>query len=265
MRKNKLRVLALGDIIGDPGRRAILTELKILINKNKIDFVIVNGENAAGGFGINKYIAAKLLESGVDVITSGNHIWRQKDIYDFLEKENRILRPANYPKGALGLGAELYHKDNVKIGVINILGRIFMEAIDCPFAVVEKAVEKLNKKTPIIIVDFHAEATSEKMAMGWFLDGKASMVYGTHTHVQTADERILEKGTAYITDIGMVGPWDSVIGMEKTKIINKFLSALPEKYEVATDNVHIEGIIVDINIETGKAEKISRLQYKVEV
>jgi hypothetical protein len=263
MKQETIKVLALGDIIGEPGRKAVISNIKKIRSELNIDFAIANGENSAGGFGINKKIASTLLSSGIDVITTGNHIWKQKDIRDFFKSNNNILRAANYPAVTCGKGSYIYNVNDVSIGVINILGRIFMEPIDCPFICIQKEIELIADKTNIIIVDFHAETTSEKIAMGWHLDGKVSLVFGTHTHVQTADERILPNGTAYITDIGMSGPKDSVIGMNKENIIQKFITGLPQKLEVAKENVQIDGIVTEISVKTGKAVSIDRFQRKI--
>ncbi|RYD05399.1 hypothetical protein N752_08630 [Desulforamulus aquiferis] len=209
-----MRFLMIGDIVGNPGRRAIIDNLNYLRSELRVNFVIANGENAAGGHGITKDIAKQLFTAGIDVFTMGNHVWNKKEIIDYIDKEKRLLRPANYPPGTPGLGYNIYNSPcGNKIAVINISGRVFMQELDCPFRTISQILEEINGKAKIIVVDFHAEATSEKMAMGWFLDGKVSAICGTHTHVQTADERILPNGSAYITDIGMTGPRDSVIAL----------------------------------------------------
>src|SRR4030042_1069206 len=211
-----MKILFIGDIVGKPGRQAIDEVLERTISRYSIEFTIANCENAAGGMGITPEIAIDILDQGVDVLTSGNHIWAKKEIIPFLEEESRILRPSNYPDGVPGRGAGVYHsKHGMKIGVLNLEGRVFMKTLECPFRVAEKELEKLSRETNVIIVDFHGEATSEKMALGWFLDGKVSAVLGTHTHVQTGDERLLNGGTAYITDVGMTGPMASGIGIRK--------------------------------------------------
>jgi len=255
-----LKVLFLGDIFGKPGREVVKNKLKSIIDENDIDFTIANGENSAGGIGITPVICKTLLESGIDVITSGNHIYKKKEIYDYIEKEPRLLKPANFPPGTPGKG---YHvmtdRKNNKIGIVNICGRIFVDYYDCPFRCVDKVLEKIRKETRTIIVDFHAEVTSEKIAMGWYLDGRVSAVLGTHTHVQTADERVLPGGTAYITDVGMVGPRDSVIGVERENILKRFLTMMPQKFIVAEGDYLLNAVIVDIDHRSGRADSIKRL------
>jgi metallophosphoesterase (TIGR00282 family) len=235
------------------------------LEKYNPDFVIVNGENAAGGFGITPDIADKFFSIGVDVITSGNHIWQHKDIYPYLNRKKEILRPANYPDEVPGKGFCIVKKGDIKLGVVNVLGRIFMDAIDCPFRAAKRCVDEIKKETNIIAVDFHAEATSEKNAMGYYLDGEVTCVFGTHTHVQTADESILNKGTAYITDIGMVGPKDSVIGMDKEKVIERFLTLPPSRFEVAEKKIELDGILITSNTSTGLATEIKRINLKTDL
>jgi hypothetical protein len=231
-----------------------------LVQKHQIDITIANGENAAGGIGITRVVAQELLECGVDVLTTGNHVWRQRDALDLVEEERRVLRPANYPPGAPGRGAEVYETSGGHlVGVLSLVGRTFMNAVDCPFRAADGEIESLRGRTPLIVVDMHAEATSEKVAMGWYLDGRVSLVVGTHTHVRTADERILPRGTAYITDVGMTGPRDSVLGMKIDPVIRRFLTALPERFELAEGPVMLNAIIVDVDAETGKAQKIERV------
>ena len=231
--------------------------------EKKIDFVIANGENAAGGSGVTPKIADELFADGVNVLTSGDHIWKKPEIYDYLKISSKLIRPANYPEGAPGRGSTVVDiGGGRKIGVVNLVGRVFMEAVDCPFVKAKEEIDKIRKETPVIIVDLHAEATSEKIAMGWYLDGLVSAVVGTHTHVQTADEKILPAGTAYITDCGMTGPFDSVIGRKKEQILMRFLTQLPTRFEMATDGVEMHGIIVEINDSTGKAVSIERVQKK---
>jgi 2',3'-cyclic-nucleotide 2'-phosphodiesterase len=258
-----MRVLFIGDIVGEPGREIIRKRLRDLREKKKIDAVIANAENAAAGSGITPRIAEEIFEFGVDVITSGDHMWKKREIYDYLYKTDRVIRPANYPEGAPGKGATVAEvKGGGKIGVVNLIGRVFMDAVDCPFRKAQVEIEKLRKETPVIFVDMHAEATSEKVAMGWFLDGSVSAVVGTHTHIQTADEKILPKGTAYITDCGMTGPYDSVIGRKKELIIERFLTQLPSRFEVADKGVEMHGVLVDVDDLTGKATSIKRVQEK---
>src|ERR1700730_5150742 len=227
-----MRILFIGDIVGRPGRQLVRTGLSAVVSRHEIDCVIANGENSAAGFGITREIGDELLEMGVDVLTSGNHIWDKKEALDYIGIEPRLLRPANYPAGVPGNGSYVARAKNGRsVGVINVMGRVFMLNIDDPFTVVLREIEALRQRTRVIFVDFHAEATSEKIAMGWHLDGKVTALVGTHTHVQTADERILPKGTAYLTDVGMTGPHDSVIGVEIELALGRFLNALPTRFE----------------------------------
>lgn len=259
-----MRILFLGDIVGSPGRDVIKKLVPSFREREKLDAVIANGENAASGSGVTVQTAEELFNSGIDVLTSGDHIWKKKEILEYLDRTDRLIRPANYPDGAPGLGATVVEiKNKGKFAVINLLGRVFMDAVDCPFLKAEKEIEKLQGETKIIIVDMHAEATSEKVALSWFLDGRVSAVIGTHTHVQTADEKILPKGTAYLTDAGMTGPFDSVIGRRKEPVIERFLTQLPTKFEVADNGLEMHGAIIDIDDKTGKAISIRRVQEKV--
>jgi len=231
-----------------------------LIEEHQIDFVIANGENAAAGFGLTPAVLDNLFALGIDVVTSGNHLWDKKDILPRLKKEPRLLRPANYPPEVTGTTFGVFEdKKGRKVGVFNLLGRVFMPAVDCPFRIADQVIAGLKKETDIIIVDMHAEATSEKIALGWYLDGRVSAVIGTHTHVMTADERVLPNGTAYITDAGMTGGFDSVIGMEKEPIIEKFLTQLPTKFEVAEGDVRFNGVVVEVDEQNGKAKNIIRV------
>jgi len=260
-----MRILFIGDIVGKPGRQAIERGLEKLISDYGIEFTIANGENAAGGMGITPSIAIDFLNQGVDVLTSGNHIWAKKEIIPFLDEESRILRPANYPAQVPGHGSGIFSLRNGKeIGILNLEGRVFMKHLDCPFRVGEKEIEILKQQTNIIIVDFHAEATSEKMAMGWFLNGKVSAVLGTHTHVQTSDERILNEGTAYITDVGMTGPLASVIGIRKQVALERLLTQIPWKFDVATDEIELQGVVVDVDSKTGKSDNIQRIKVALD-
>jgi metallophosphoesterase (TIGR00282 family) len=255
-----MRLLFIGDIIGRPGRELLRKGLKGLVNHHGVDFVIANAENSAAGFGITKDIGDTLLEYGVDVMTSGNHVWDKREAMEYIATERRLLRPANYPAGAPGRGSYVAESgDGRPVGIVNVMGRVFMTPIDDPFAVVLKEIEAVRAKARIIVVDFHAEATSEKVAMGWHLDGKVTLVVGTHTHVQTGDERILPNGTAYLTDAGMTGPHDSIIGMEREPALTRFLTGLPSKFEPATGNPRINGVIVDADDATGKATAITRV------
>ena len=256
-----MRILFIGDIVGKPGRQAIGGLLKKVVSDYEVEFTIANGENAAGGMGITPSLAIEMLDHGIDLLTSGNHIWAKKEIFPFLDEERRILRPANYPPHVPGRGAGLFQsKHGEKIGVINLEGRVFMKHLDCPFRIGEKEVESLRKETPVILVDFHAEATSEKVAMGWFLDGKVTAVLGTHTHVQTSDEKILDEGTAYITDVGMTGPLDSVIGIRKQAALNRLLTQIPWKFDVATEEIELQGVVIEVDPKTGKSQSIQRLR-----
>jgi hypothetical protein len=256
-----MKILFIGDIVGKPGRQAVGGLLKKVVHDYGVEFVIANGENAAGGMGMTPDIANEMLGQGVDLLTSGNHIWAKKEIFPYLDEEKRILRPANYPPQVPGRGAGLYlSKQGEKIGVVNLEGRVFMKSLDCPFRVGEREVELLRRETPVIFVDFHAEATSEKVAMGWFLDGKATAVLGTHTHVQTSDEQILNEGTAYITDVGMTGPLDSVIGIRKQVAINRLLTQIPWKFDVATDGVVLQGVVIEVDPKSGRSKSIQRLK-----
>jgi len=255
-----VRILFIGDIVGRPGRELVRQGLQAIVDHHRIDLVIANAENSAAGFGITREIGEQLLDYGVDVMTSGNHIWDKKEALDYIGIEPRLLRPANYPAGAPGRGSYLVRtRDNVSVGVVNVMGRVFMLNIDDPFAVVLKEIEELKPRARIIFVDFHAEATSEKIAMGWHLDGKVTAVVGTHTHVQTADERVLPRGTAYLTDVGMTGPHDSIIGVEIDAALGRFLTGLPAKFETATGNPRLNAVIVDADEQTGRANSIERV------
>ncbi len=259
-----MKILFIGDIVGSPGREAIKKLVNPLKQELQIDFVIANAENASGGSGITSKVATELFDCGVDVITSGDHIWKKSEIFELINQEERILRPLNFPSGAPGSGAKVFKaKNGVKVGVINVNGRVFMDALDCPFKTTLAASQELAKETKIIIVDIHAEATSEKVALGWYLDGKVSAILGTHTHIQTADEKILPKGTAYITDVGMTGPYDSVIGRRVEDVLTRFLSLIPIKFEVAQDNIQLHGALIDVDVKTGKATSILRIQKKL--
>ena len=260
-----IRLLFIGDIVGRPGRDLVRLGLRGLVDYHHVDFVIANAENSAAGFGITREIGDQLLDWGVDVMTSGNHIWDKKEALDYIGIEPRLLRPANYPAGAPGRGSYLVRtRDNISVGVVNVMGRVFMLNIDDPFAVVLKEIDELKQRAHIVFVDFHAEATSEKIAMGWHLDGRVTAVVGTHTHVQTADERVLPRGTAYITDVGMTGPHDSIIGVDINAALGKFLTALPAKFETATANPRLNAVIVDADPQSGKATSIERLSLSAE-
>jgi len=257
-----MRIVFIGDIVGRPGRELLRKGLRPLVEHHDADFVIANVENAAAGFGITKDLGDAIRDWGVDVMTSGNHVWDKKEAIGYIAAEPRLLRPANYPAGVPGRGSCVAESgDGRAVGVINVMGRVFMLQIDDPFAVVLREIEALRARTRLIIVDFHAEATSEKVAMGWHLDGKVTLVVGTHTHVQTADERILPKGTAYLTDAGMTGPHDSIIGMQTEPSLGRFLTAMPARFEPATGNPRLNGVVIDADDKTGRATAITRISY----
>jgi len=259
-----MRILFIGDIVGEPGRRALKELLPVVVKKQKIDFVTVNAENVAGGSGITPAMADEIFSYGIDVITSGDHIWKRKEILDYIQTEKRLLRPANYPPGAPGFGSTVVESGSgTKVGVINLIGRVFMQPLECPFRAAKQEVDKLKDKARVIIVDMHAEATSEKIALGYFLDGIVSAVVGTHTHVQTADEKVLPGGTAFISDAGMTGPFDGVIGRKKEQILARFLTQMPTKFEMAEGDIQLHGVIIDIDEKTGRANSIRRIQEKL--
>lgn len=256
-----MKALFIGDIVGKTGRRAVKEHIPSLKNLYKLDIVIANGENAAGGFGINQKTAHELFQAGVDIITTGNHVWDKKEAVSYIAKERRILRPLNYPPSTPGFGSIILNiRNDLKVAVICLSGRVFMNYFDCPFRTAKSEIEEIQKETNLIFIDFHGEATSEKKAFGYFIDGNATAVIGTHTHVQTADERILPNGTAYITDVGMTGPEDSVIGVDKSQIIQKFLDLMPKKFDVPDGKAIMNALIIEANERTGKAKAIQRLQ-----
>ena len=255
-----MRILMIGDVIGKAGRRALAALLPALRRDLKIDIAIANGENAAGGFGLTVQTAQEMLESGVDVITSGNHIWDKDEIIPYLEEESLVLRPLNYPpetpgRGYINLGNAL---------VVNLIGRVFVGNFDCPFRAIDRLLEKLPQLPPVVIVDFHAEATSEKGAMGWYVDGRVSAVVGTHTHVATADARVLPNGTAFVSDVGMVGPINSVIGSEPEEVLDRFLTQTPRKLRVAKGPVRFNSVLIEVDDETGTAREIVRVDRYLE-
>ncbi|HTY21466.1 MAG TPA: TIGR00282 family metallophosphoesterase [Geobacteraceae bacterium] len=255
-----VKLLFIGDIIGKPGRQAVSRELHRLIDRHMVDMVIANGENAAGGFGITEETANDLFKCGIEVLTSGNHIWDKKDSLAFINREERLLRPANYPEGTPGRGSGIFSTaGGIKVAILNLEGRVFMNNLECPFRTADREIARLQAETPIILIDFHAEATSEKTSMGWYLDGRVSALIGTHTHIQTADERILPGGTAYLTDAGMTGSIDSVIGIRKEEAIYKFLSLLPTKFEVAKNNLRLNGVVVTVDETGGRALEVERI------
>ena len=256
-----MKILFIGDVVGKPGRRAVATLVPKLREKCGIDFVIANGENSAHGAGLTGSTVDALLSSGVEIITTGDHVWDQKEIYEVIEREPRLLRPLNFPPSAPGKGAMVVQGDGKPpVGVINLIGRVFLPGSDCPFRAAEAEVARMRKQTNVIIVDLHAEATSEKIAMGRFLDGKVSAVIGTHTHVATADEQILPKGTAYISDVGMCGPHDSVLGRDVEAVLKRFLTQMPQKMEVAAGDVALCGVIVEVDENSGRARSIERIR-----
>lgn len=254
-------ILFIGDIVGEPGRRIITHKLQKVVEVHQVDLIIGNGENVAGGFGITPDLANDLFDLGLSAITTGNHAWDKKETLEFFRKEPRLLRPANYPEGAPGQGALVIDLPSGEtVGLLQVMGRAFMPALDCPFQVARREVQKLRERTRTLIVDMHAETTSEKMAMGHFLDGQVTAVVGTHTHVQTADEQILPKGTAYLTDIGMTGPIHSVIGFKKDLVIDKFLTQMPRRFEVASGPAVLSAVLIECDLQTGKAVSIHRVR-----
>lgn len=257
-----LNVLFIGDIVGNPGMGMVTSFIRTFVDKYRIDFVIANGENAADGKGITDKLAQKLYAAGVNVITSGNHIWDKFQIHEYMMQERNLLRPLNFPKGSYGSGYVIYDLGQKgKVGVLNLQGRVFMYPIDDPFRTADWSLEKIKAETNMIIVDMHAEATAEKVAMGWYLDGKVSAVIGTHSHIQTADERILPQGTAYITDVGMTGPYDSIIGMKRENAMRRFLYVTPSKYEAAENDAHLTAVSFSIDKATGKTASIERIFF----
>ena len=254
-----MRILAIGDVIGAPGRTYLKDNLQNIKNEFNIDFIIANGENSSGGLGMNPKAFSELTGAGVNAITLGNHTWRKKDILKVID-DTRVIRPINYLDGTAGRGFRFFNVNEKRILVINAVGRVYMEPVNNPFLAVRSAINEMADKADIIIVDFHAEATSEKKAMGYLLDGKVNLVFGTHTHVQTGDETILPKGTAYITDIGMTGPRESIIGADKSIIITSFLTEIPEKKEVATGDVELNAVMIEIDDDTNKTVSITRIR-----
>jgi len=255
-----MNILMVGDVFGEPGRAAVARLLPRLRQEHAIDFCVVNVENAAGGFGVAPAMARQILEQGADVMTSGNHIWDKKEIVEYITRENLLLRPANFPAGTPGVGHVTIKAGPHRVAVLNLMGRVFMHAIDCPFRKADEIVPELRRETPIVLVDMHAEATSESVAMGWYLDGRVSAVIGTHRHVQTADERVLPGGTAYITDLGMTGPTDGVIGVDRDIILQRFLTQMPVRFETAKGPAALHGVVIVVDPESGRATDIRRLR-----
>jgi metallophosphoesterase (TIGR00282 family) len=256
-----VKLLFIGDIVGRAGRKILAEQLDRLVDRHFIDLVVANGENAAAGYGLTPAVLRELYDAGVDVVTTGNHIWDKKEINPVLERDDRLLRPANYPPGLPGRGSGVYETAaGLKVGVLNLEGRVFMKNLDCPFRAADTLVAELRKSTSIILVDFHAEATSEKQALGYYLDGRVSAVIGTHTHVQTADERILAGGTGYLTDVGMSGSQDAIIGNLKESALDRFLTQMPVRLEVAKKDPQLSAVLLTINEESGVCEQIERIQ-----
>lgn len=255
-----MRILFIGDIFGRPGREITRRAIPAMVSQRDIDLVIANVENSAAGFGVTGDIADAILSYGVDVMTTGNHVWDKKEVLDYIPRQPKLLRPANYPSTVPGRGSYLARtRSGDPVGVVNVMGRVFMTPLDDPFAVVLREVEALRAKARVVIVDFHAEATSEKVSMGWHLDGRVTAVFGTHTHVQTADDRLLPKGTAYITDVGMTGPHESIIGVTVEAALGRFLNAMPAKFEAASGPARLNAVIVTADPATGKATALERL------
>jgi hypothetical protein len=263
-----MRVLFIGDIVGRPGRRALAARLKSLRQMHRIDIAVANGENMADGAGVTRKTFAEVIDAGVDVVTGGNHSWAKREVLTFADEEPRLLRPANYPpsEAVRGRGSGVFDlPDGRRLGVMNLSGRVFLSELENPFLMAHEMAAELRRSTPAILVDFHAEATSEKVAIGWHLDGHVSAVVGTHTHVQTADERILPKGTAHITDVGMTGPHDGVIGVDREIILHRFLTQMPVRHEIAQGDVRINAVVIDIDDETGLARSIERISDAVDL
>ena len=260
-----MRILFIGDIFGKPGREIARRAIPAIVEQREIDFVIANVENSAAGFGVTGDIADTILSFGVDVMTSGNHVWDKKEVLDYIPRQPKLLRPANFPAGVPGRGSYVGRtRTGEPVGVINLMGRIFMAPLDDPFAAALREIESMRAKTRVIIVDFHAEATSEKIAMGWHLDGRVTAVFGTHTHVQTADERVLPKGTACLTDVGMTGPHDSIIGVTVDAALSRFLNGMPAKFEAASGPGRLNAVIVTADPANGKATAIERLNLSAQ-
>jgi metallophosphoesterase (TIGR00282 family) len=260
-----MRILFIGDIVGEPGRRIVRDRAADILAQQRIDLAIANCENAASGFGITPRLVDELLATGIEVLSGGNHIWDRKEIFDYFPHQPRLLRPANFPNGSPGSGLFVgAARNGVGYAVLNLQGRTFMTPLDCPFRAAERELARIPPGVKVVLVDNHAEATSEKQAMGWFLYGRVSAVVGTHTHVPTADARILPKGTAYVTDVGMTGPHDSVIGMDKEGILKRFLDGLPARFAVAEGDVQMNTVLLDVDPETGHALSIERLNFRLD-
>jgi 2',3'-cyclic-nucleotide 2'-phosphodiesterase len=260
-----MRILFVGDIVGSPGRRILKDHLADIVDQRKIDLAIVNCENAASGFGITPKLAEELLAAGAEVLTGGNHIWDRKEIMEYFPHQARLLRPANFPRGLPGSGLFVGDtRGGLPYAVLNLQGRTFMTPIDCPFRTAERELARIPTHVKVIVVDMHAETTSEKQAMGWFLDGKVSAVVGTHTHVATADAHVLPNGSAFITDVGMTGPHDSIIGMAKSGIIERFLNSLPARFEVAQGDIQMHAVVIEVDETSGRARSIEPLTIRTD-
>ncbi len=253
---DQLKVLFIGDIVGKPGRRALGEILSQIRKETQCDYCIANGENSAGGSGINYVIAQELYKYGIDALTLGNHTWSKREITNFIDDDSKIVRPANYPPELPGKGSIIL---DGKLGIINLLGRVYLDSVDCPFKVLDRELEVIKKKVKVVLVDMHAEATSEKCALAWYADGRVSCILGTHTHVQTADERILPFGTAFISDVGMTGPYEGILGVDKDIILQKFLSYMPVRFEMAKGKVQFNAVLLNIDENTGKSMSIERI------
>lgn len=254
-----MRILFVGDVVGSSGRQMIQDYVPKLKKKYSPTVTIINGENAAGGRGITEKIYRSFLEAGAQAVTLGNHAWDNREVFEFIDNAKYLVRPANFPEGTPGKGLIFLNCNGIEVAIINLQGRTFLPPLDCPFKKVDDLIAQAKKRTSIIFIDFHAEATSEKQALGWYVDGRATAVVGTHTHVQTADNRILPNGTAYITDVGMTGPYDGILGMERGAVLKKFLTALPVRFEVAEGRTQLSAVLVDVNPSTGKASRIERI------
>lgn len=254
-----MKILFIGDVVGASGRKMVDDYLPRLKRKYRPDVILINGENAASGRGITGKIYKRFIELGANAVTMGNHVWDNREIFEFIDQTPHLVRPANFPEGTPGQGSTIIKVNGVEVGIINLQGRTFLPPLDCPFKAAEKHVSDIKKRTNIIFVDFHAEATSEKQALGWFLDGSVTAVVGTHTHVQTADNRILPKGTAYISDVGMTGPYDGILGMDRDAVLKKFLTNMPVRFEVAKGRAQLSAVLIDVTKQTGKAAGIERI------
>jgi len=258
-----MKILCIGDIFGRPGRRAVRECLDEIVEKHGVSLVVANAENAAGGFGLTRSIADELFGYGIDVLTGGNHTWDKKEVYELLEDNERVLRPHNYPRDNPGSGMTIIEVDDVKVAVLNLQGRIFMPTIDCPFQAADRLLDSVQDEADLVLVDLHAEATSEKMAMAWHLDGRATALVGTHTHVQTADEQVFPRGMAYISDLGMTGPHRSIIGVKVEQSLGRFLTGQPSRFEAAKGDVRFHGLVIDANERTGRATSVCRIQVRM--